>query len=110
MSGINSNNIKLADNEAFQVQSNKGASVAQLFVNESQSSVEIVASDPNRVKVIITNESNRTMFLNYAGTAVRNEGIALGSGDTWVEEHYTGHINGVWSNNANDGARVFIIT
>ncbi len=82
----------------------------ETFVPESQSSVLLSPSNVNRKKVIIVNESNRKMFMKFNSPAVVREGIVMAPGDVWVEQHYTGDIYGVWSNGANDGARIITVT
>lgn len=81
----------------------------ETFVDESQSSVILTASDIERKKLIIINESNRNMFMSFNSPAIKSQGIVMAPGDMWVEEHYTGEVHGIWSNGANDGARIFVI-
>ena len=82
----------------------------ETFVNETQSSVLLLGENSNRKKAIIINESNRNMFMSFNSPAVRRQGIVMAPGDVWIEEHYIGDIFGIWSNGADEGARLIELT
>jgi len=92
------------------VGSGGGSTATETFVNESQASVALVASNTNRLKVIIVNESNKSLWIRYVSPADEDVGIEIKAGDIWVEGDYTGVIYGSWDSGAKDGARVTEIT
>jgi hypothetical protein len=110
MSGIQSNNIQLSTSEPLAVTANRGGNAVETFVDESQSSVLIIAANSERKKVIIINESKKSLYLRYQSPAIDKEGIQLNSGDYWIETEYIGNIYGIWSNGADKGARIIEIS
>lgn len=94
VSNSESNNISL------------GVTVVESFVNESQSSQLLLASNPNRKKAIIVNESKKSLFLRYVNPAILDLNIELDSGGIWIEDSYSGDIFGIWENKADNGARI----
>ena len=110
MSGIQSNNIQLASNTPLSVQSNKGSNAVETYIDETQSSTTLVVLNTDRKKVIIINESKKSLYLRYQSPAIDKEGIELNSGDYWIETEYIGNIYGIWSNGADKGARIIEIS
>jgi len=56
----------------------------------------ILASNADRKKAIIVNDSDEVIYLNLSATAVMNEGIRLNAnGGSYIEEMYTGEISGI---------------
>lgn len=59
--------------------------------NESQT---LVAANPSRVAVYVTNDGEKTVYLAFGATAVKNEGIRLLKGDPPLRiADYTGVIS-----------------
>jgi len=110
MSGIQSNNIQLSTSEPLAVTANRGENAVETFVDESQSSVLIIAANSERKKVIIINESDKKLYLRYQSPALDGKGIELAKEDLWIESDYTGDIYGIWENKAKDGARIIEIS
>lgn len=76
------------------------------FIDESQSSVSLISSNSDRLRVVIINNSNKSMFLGFGVAAISDEGIELSSGDSWVDNVFSGEIFGIWGNAANNGATI----
>ena len=110
MSSINSNNATINNDLPISVSANQGVLSTETYINETQSSVVIVAQNLNRKKVIIINESKKSLYLRYQSPAIDKEGIQLNSGDYWIETEYIGNIYGIWSNGADKGARIIEIS
>jgi len=63
-------------------------------VTAAVTSTQVAAANADRIKIIMTNDSNETVYVAYGTAAVLNRGVRLNaSGGSLVEENWTGAIN-----------------
>lgn len=86
--------------------SSTATSAAITSVASSASSVQLLASNTNRVEAVITNDSTAILYIKF-GTAATTSSytISLNSGESLVVDKYNGIIHGVWAS-ANGNARI----
>lgn len=89
---------------------NKGGTSSVTSVAAVTSSVQLLASEEDRVEAVIENDSTSDMYVKY-GTGATNSSYTkkLLPGDTIIVELYTGEIHGVWDT-AVGNARVTQVT
>lgn len=76
----------------------KSAQATTTSVTVGDTSTAVVASNGERIKVILINDSNETIYLAYGADAVANQGVRLNaSGGSIVEGEFTGAINAICS-------------
>lgn len=76
--------------------SGTAATVAQ--VASSATSVTLLAANTSRREAIIFNDSTQVLYIKYGTTASATSYTAqLGTGDTLIEDKYTGRIDGIWA-------------
>lgn len=79
-------------------------------VNDSASSVTLLASNAARKGAIIVNDSAQTLYLKYGATASPTSvTYKIGPGVTWempVAPVYTGIIDGIWDADGAGAARI----
>ncbi len=76
------------------------------FVDESQSSVLLLASNSSRVDVWLTNTSSKDMYFSYDTNATTTTGIKLKRNASINIKDVRGAIYGVWKNGANKGVSI----
>jgi surface antigen len=88
------------------VQQNRAATSALTTVADNAASVTILASNANRLKALITNDSSARLYLRFeaAAASTSNYGVSLAQYETWEEWTYTGEIRGIWATDPGDGA------
>lgn len=82
-------------------------------VNDSDSNQTLLAANPDRLGVIVVNDSTATLFLKYGVTASATSfTYKIGPGSTWEMPGvvYTGIIDGIWDANAAGAARCTELT
>lgn len=81
-------------------------------VASSASTTSLLASNANRLGVILFNDSTSTLYLKYGTTAsTTSYTYSIEAGGTWemLNPLYTGAIDGIWSS-ANGNARITELT
>ncbi len=88
------------------VQQNRAATGTLTTVADNAASVTILASNANRLKALITNDSSARLYLRFeaAAASTSNYGVSLAQYETWEELTYTGEIRGIWQTDPGDGA------
>lgn len=87
------------------------ASLSQ--VASSNTSVTLLAANPNRKKFIIYNGSGKTLYVAFSATATTTAFSLLVSSKTLYESElndYTGVISGIWNGNDPNGAVITELT
>lgn len=79
-------------------------------VTSSVTSVELVTADITRKQVIITNDTNKTMFVCYGTPAVLNTGTPIASNGILIEDKYRGQITAIWPTGVTGNALIQDIT
>lgn len=101
------------DGEAVAVTSDKAATSTLSNVAASASNVTILATNANRKRVVIVNDSTATLYLKFGATAsATSYTYILYGGDTYESPSnpiYTGQIDGIWAS-ATGAARVTEMT
>lgn len=90
--------INNASTEPVYVGSAKSSSAATTTtgVSVGSASTTVLASNANRIKAIIVNDSDEVVYLKYGSGSEMNKGIRLNSsGGVIIEEYYTGIITGI---------------
>lgn len=84
----------------------RAATSALTTVADNAASTSILASNANRLKAIITNDSSARLYLRFeaAAASVTNYAVSLAQHETWEEFNYTGEIRGIWASDPGDGA------
>jgi hypothetical protein len=84
----------------------RAATSALTTVADNAASTSILASNANRLKAIITNDSSARLYLRFeaAAASTSNYGVSLAQHETWEEFNYTGEIRGIWASDPGDGA------
>lgn len=103
----NSISVAIASNQSIlPVQPTRAATSALTTVADNAASVTILASNANRLKALITNDSSARLYLRFEGAAAStaNYGVSLAQFETWEELTYTGEIRGIWASDPGDGA------
>lgn len=79
---------------------------AQTSVADNAASVTLLASNANRVKAIISNDSSARLYILFNGSAASTTayGVSLAQYESWEELNYTGEIRGIWASDPGDGA------
>lgn len=100
-----------AGNQLSGFDSSRPANAAETSVPSSTSSVPILVANAARRRVVIFNNSSKTLFLAFGAVAVLNKGIPVPSMQVYSGplNDYTGLISGIWSA-ANGTAEVTEIT
>ena len=81
-------------------------------VASSATSVLLLAANPNRLGVVVVNESTATLYIKYGATAsLTSYTYSIAPGATWEmpTRAYSGQIDAIWSA-ANGNARVTELT
>ncbi len=93
------------------VQTNKAATSAVTSVASSASSVQLLASNANRIFASIYNESSKQLYIKLGTTASNTSySILLMPNSYWeVPNDYTGEIDGIWAA-AQGNARITELT
>ena len=79
---------------------------ATTTVSASTTSVQLVASRAERVEVYIRNNGSKTMWINLGAAAVEDVAIELKKNDAYINDKFTGEINGIWDSGASGNAQV----
>lgn len=86
------------------------ATGTQSSVNDSASSVTLLALNASRKGFIIFNDSTEILYVKFGATATTSDFAAkLQPGDYYEPPAgfaYTGRIDGIWANNASGAARI----
>lgn len=84
----------------------RAATVAHTQVSDTASSTTILASNANRLKATITNDSTARLYLRLEAAAASTTAytVSLAQHETWEENTYTGEIRGIWATDPNAGA------
>jgi hypothetical protein len=95
------------------IPSTVASSAASFTIPLSTTSVSLLAANPNRKKLIISNNSNRELYIDFDATAsVADHSIKIpkvtGSGfiANYELENYTGVVSGIWDSTGSGGALV----
>lgn len=78
-------------------------------VNDSDTSVTLLAENPNRLGVIIFNDSTEKLYVKYGLTAsLTSFTTIVGVGAIWEMPRpvYVGRIDGIWAANSTGAARI----
>lgn len=90
------------------------ASTATLSnVNDSASSVSLLASTATRKGVMVTNDSSSILYLKYGATASTTSfTVMIAAGGYWEmpEPIFTGALDGIWSADSTGAARITELT
>lgn len=79
------------------VSANKGATSAPVSIAASATSIELLASNSDRVEGIIYNDSTSNLYvLMGSGATTSNYTIKLETDESLVIDRYTGVVHGVW--------------
>lgn len=80
------------------VRTNGGVSVHS-DVASSATSVTLLASNADRIKFIMYNDSTQDCYVYYQGAAASTTDFTwlMPAGSTLEEWHYTGEVRGIWS-------------
>lgn len=83
-----------------------GPTGATTSVADNAASVTLLASNANRVKAVITNDSSARLYLKLANAvaSLTDYSVTLARWETWEEFNYTGEIRGIWDSDPGDGA------
>lgn len=87
----------------------RGSSSTISSVNDGITTSVFLPANTNRVKAVIVNDSNATLFVAEAATATTTFGdysYRLLPGDTAIIGDYTGVISGIWDANSVGGASI----
>lgn len=80
----------------------------QTSIASSATSVSLVAANPARRKLIITNTSTAILYVDFTGgtaTATTAHGYQMASNTNLVLDNYTGPVSGIWAS-ANGQANI----
>lgn len=75
-------------------------------VDDSASSVTLIASNPSRKEVIIQNDSSSTLYIKLGTTATTTDYSFKAYTDDAFITNYTGRIDAIWSSNSTGAAKV----
>jgi len=65
-------------------------------ISVGSSSTTLIASNGSRKKLIVVNDSDEDVYVNFSGTAVMNEGIRINKkGGSVTDDVYTGAVTGI---------------
>ena len=92
-----------ANNDVKEV---RGATSTLTTVADTSSSTSILASNANRLRATVTNDSSARLYLRFeaAAASTSNYAVSLAQHETWIEDNYTGEIRGIWASDPGDGA------
>lgn len=102
--------VRLSDGSSaittLPVKESRGATGTLTTVADTASSTSILASNSNRIRATITNDSSARLYLRFeaAAASTSNYAVSLAQHETWVEDQYTGEIRGIWASDPGDGA------
>lgn len=66
-------------------------------VASSATSITLLAANSNRAEVIIYNDSTQILYVKFGITAANTSyTVQLASGDSLIEDNYSGRIDGIW--------------
>jgi hypothetical protein len=74
----------------------KGDAATSASVTASATTVLLIAANTNRVSVIIRNDSNKTMYIQYEDAATLTSSIRLARQSHIIINDTTAAINGIW--------------
>lgn len=98
----------LAALESILSQLQPGDTPTVTAVNDSATSVEILAANTDRKSAIIYNDSSEILYIKYGGTSASTTDytykIAAGAG--WIVDDYNGVIYGIWASDSTGKAMV----
>ncbi len=86
-----------SDQEAVPTKPDKTSSASVTTkVDVGSGSTPVLSANANRKKMILVNDSNETIYVNFSATAVLNEGIRLNAnGGNVVDDIYTGAVSAI---------------
>lgn len=76
-------------------------------VNDSATSVQLLAANSARVEATITNDSDEDLYVKLGTTAsTTSYTVKLGQDESYITDKYTGRIDGIWASNSTGAARI----
>lgn len=77
---------------------NSVPSANETQVASSATNVTLLASNPARREVIVYNASTAVLYIKFGATASSTSyTVQLAAGDTFVDDHYSGRLDGIWA-------------